>query len=195
MNWFGKIIQNYIDPTDTVLDLGCGIMQATTDILGEPGNLCCKVILGVDVFQKYLDHIKYRYPTLLMDLKNTAVFLDKSYDVVLCIDVLEHLEKMEAILLISEMERIARKLVIIYTPKDFVLNDDHVKEAWGFVNNPFQIHKSNISQEEFLGMGFKVNTTSIDGNTFAIKFIGYTEASIRPLRNKIMCILRRMLKL
>ncbi len=195
MNWFGKIIQKYVDPTDIVLDLGCGIMQSTTDILGETGNLCCKVVLGVDVFPKYLNHIKYRYPTILMDIRNTSVFLEKSYDVVLCIDVLEHLEKEEAIRLISEMERIARKSVIIYTPKDFVLNDDHVKEAWGFVDNPFQIHRSHISQEEFIKMGYKVSTTIIDENTFAMKTIEYTGVSPSAIRNKMICILKNALNI
>ena len=31
MNWLGKLIQKHVNSNDTVLDLGCGIMQATTD--------------------------------------------------------------------------------------------------------------------------------------------------------------------
>ena len=91
-------------PAKRVLDLGCGIMQATTDIRGTPGNegnLNCRTILGVDVFSKYLDQIKFEYPTLNIEITNTDIFVDQSYDVVICLDVLEHLTtKREAVKLL-----------------------------------------------------------------------------------------------
>ena len=33
MNWLGHVVQKYITIDDSVLDLGCGIMQATTNVL------------------------------------------------------------------------------------------------------------------------------------------------------------------
>jgi len=71
LNWLGEIIQNYVDKSDTVLDLGCGIMQATTDVIEKhpslsfrqklkgkmaiPSILNCKMIVGVDIWKEYLE--------------------------------------------------------------------------------------------------------------------------------------------
>ena len=33
MDWLGKIIQKYIKSEYIVLDLGCGIMKSTTDVI------------------------------------------------------------------------------------------------------------------------------------------------------------------
>lgn len=175
MNWLGKLIQEYVKPTDIVLDLGCGIMQATTDslgTLGNEGNLVCKTILGVDVHQPYLDRIKGRYPTLRLDVRRTDVFVDDSYDVVLCTDVLEHLPKPDALRILAEMERIARKYVIAYTPAEFHDNDEHVHEAWGMTDNEQQRHLSLVSQSEFKKFGYRIKTTDIDHNTLAVKRLG-----------------------
>jgi len=53
-------------------------------------------------------------------------FKQKSFDTVLCMEVIEHLEKEEAIRLIEDMEKIARKKIIITTPVGFW--EDYVHE-------------------------------------------------------------------
>ncbi len=174
MNWLGKKIQRHVGKNDTVLDIGCGIMQATTDFIGTPGNegnIKCKNIVGVDIDERYLNIVKQRYATIRLDVTQTSVFVDKSYDVVLCTDLLEHLEKDAAMKLLREMERIARKAVIAYTPKHFHSNEEHVAHAWGMDDNPHQAHKCLVSQDEFKAQGYDVETTEIDGNTFAVKKI------------------------
>lgn len=191
MNWLGKLIQPNIKKTDTVLDLGCGIMQATTDVLGEKGNLKCKSILGVDMHLKYLDRIKSNYSTIQTEVVNTKLFPDKSYDAVICLDVLEHIETNSALKLIGEMERIARKIVIIYTPREFHKNEEHIDDVWGMGKNPSQEHLSFISQEQFKKLGFKVNTTEIDHNTLAIKKLNYTPSGKVGFLKNIISKLKR----
>lgn len=87
MNWFGDFVQTQIDPENTVLDLGCGIMQATLDVLPAypKTKLQCKRLLGVDVYQPYLDFLKAKgIETLRHDLTQLPLPLkDKSFDVVL----------------------------------------------------------------------------------------------------------------
>ena len=155
-----------------MLDLGCGIMQATTDIRGTPGNegnLNCRTILGVDVFSKYLDQIKFEYPTLNIEITNTDIFVDQSYDVVICLDVLEHLTtKREAVKLLREMKRISRKCVITHTPSSFHSNDEHVHESWGLGGNKYQEHHILLSQDDFRKCGYETSLTEIDNNILAI---------------------------
>src|SRR3990167_11074146 len=100
MNWLGELISKEITYDDSILDLGCGIMSATDELEHK--------ILGVDIWDRYLNHIKDKFPTVKISMEETYRFMDKSYDVVLCLDVLEHLEYELALKIIDECKRIAR---------------------------------------------------------------------------------------
>ncbi len=76
-------------------------------------------------------------------------FPPNSFDAVLCLDLIEHLEKKEGRELIDKMEKWARKKVIIYTPNGFVLHED-------LKRNPLQEHKSGWTTEELGSLDFKV---------------------------------------
>lgn len=149
MNWLGELIQRNVDPSDTVLDLGCGIMQATK-------GLACKSILGVDIFRRYLEELKHEYQTLLLSVTNTSVFLDDAYDVVLCTDVVEHLEKEAALILLNECIRICRRVAVVYTPIIFRHNQQPEGGAWGLGENLHQLHKCILTKEELECSGYEV---------------------------------------
>ena len=74
-------------------------------------------------------------------------FKSKSIDVCGCFDLIEHLEKYEGENLIQEMERIARKQVIIFTPNGFL-----GQKAYN--NNVFQVHKSGYTWLDFEKKGY-----------------------------------------
>ncbi|AFS81875.1 class I SAM-dependent methyltransferase [Candidatus Nitrosopumilus sediminis] len=187
MNWLGEIIQNHVNSSDIVLDLGCGIMQATTDSIEKhpelstlerlkgkksiPANLNCKMIVGVDIWEKYLEKNKERYIVLKSNVENTEIFLDNSFDIVISLDVLEHMNEETSLKLLDEMERISRRKVIIYTPKQFELNEKNEEDAWGMGKNPYQLHKSLIKPEIFEKRGYNVTFPEPDKNTLAIKEI------------------------
>ncbi len=169
MNRLGKMIQKHIEPDDTVLDLGCGIMQATTDIVGVKENLKCKLIVGVELVSKYLDRIKDKYPTINTDVRNTNLFVDDSYDVVICTDVLEHLKLDDAIDLLKEMKRIARKKVVIYTPLLMESNEENVHDGWGMGENELQRHQCVVPHDALQDLGYEIALADIDGgNTFGV---------------------------
>lgn len=157
MNWLGTLIQPLVDKDDSILDVGCGIMQATDE-------LKCKNILGCDLFPKYLVHIKDRFQTVKISASELDRFMDKSYDIVMCLDVLEHLEKTKAVNVISELKRISRKKVIIYTPKEYNDNNESVENAWGLGYNEAQSHKCVIDRSDLIG--FDIN--EIEGGYFAV---------------------------
>ena len=156
MNWLGDEIQKYVSHDDIVLDLGCGIMQATSDTITK-GSLSCKTILGVEIVEKYVDRIKEKYPTIIGNVTDTSMFANDSFDVVICIDVLEHLEKEEALHVIGEMQRIARKHVIVYTPREFKANEENEDNAWGMGKNEYQLHKCLVDENNLTSLGFKVS--------------------------------------
>lgn len=189
MNWLGRIIQKEILEDDIVLDLGCGIMQATTDILNQTkfastrylldminykmensmkGNLKCRSILGCDIWDKYLQSTSMRYPTVKLSMDELGKFVDGSYDIVICLDVLEHLELDTSIRAIEEMKRITRKKVIIYTPSKYIDNNEHVKDSWHMGSNQYQAHRCFVNPHLLQDMGFKTSFPKPDYNTLGV---------------------------
>lgn len=149
--WITKHIQEHIKPEDTVLDIGCGIMGATS-------NMNCKSILAVDAWKPYLDTVKYKYPTMKMDIEKgfNASFIGNSYDIVMAIDFVEHITDKEiAFAVIEHMETVARKKVIIFTTEGYVEQKDGL--AWAKGNVKYQSHKIGITTNEFKMMGYDVS--------------------------------------
>lgn len=160
MNWLGELIQKELLETDSILDLGCGIMSTTKGIYNN--------ILGVDIWPRYLNEIKNKYNTVKISMEETDRFMDKSYDVVFCLDVLEHLEYPLALKIIDECKRIARRKVIIYTPSIHKDNSNAEKDAWGLGECIHQKHISVISKDDFLSRGFRVKDPMKDDSHYAI---------------------------
>lgn len=156
MNWLGQICQDNITMDDTVLDLGCGIQQANDDIKA-------KSVLGVDIWEVYLNHIKDNIPTCKISMDETSRFMDKSFDVVLCLDVVEHLDYDLALKVLDECKRIARKMAIIYTPNEFKDNDQLPSGAWGLGENIHQKHLCLIQKYDLTSRGYTVHNPMGDG--------------------------------
>lgn len=161
MNWLGKKVQGELEYYDSVLDLGCGIMQATN-------GMVCKSILCCDIFTPYLSKIRESVPTITLAMTELGRFVDDSYDVVISLDVIEHLEKQVGFDAITHMKRIARRKVIIYTPNEFDTNDDAVENTWGLGKNEYQRHRSLFTKQQLTDIGFKVSNDNPDAGNFAI---------------------------
>ena len=162
MNWLGGLVQKLVTESDTVLDLGCGIMTAID-------GLKYKSYLGVDVWMPYLEHIKHKQNVLQMDVtENLEQFLDDSYDVVLCLDLLEHLELKQADYVLSHLNRICRKKSIIFTPSKFDTNIEATKNAWDLGECSFQTHKCLIPRELLYKKQYSIRTDNTDGGYFGV---------------------------
>lgn len=160
MNWAGDFAQEHIDPSDSVLDLGCGIMQATMNFFTNypKTKLKCDKLLGVDIYEPYLDFLKEKgIQTLKHDLTDLPLPIpDKSYDVVLLMDILEHLSLIETAALEKEASRIARKKIIVISPSIFRSNIEHTMDVYGLGSNPLQKHRCFISREFLKEKGYDV---------------------------------------
>ena len=73
----------------------------------------------------------------------------KSFDCVVALDLIEHLDKSDGFKLIKIMESIARKKVIIFTPNGFLKQEPYDDNIW-------QEHKSGWEVDEMKDLGFQV---------------------------------------
>lgn len=77
------------------------------------------------------------------------IFGDQSFDYVVLLDVLEHLNKKSGRQLLLDLENVARKAVIISTPNGYVHQD-------AIDNNPWQRHLSGWTYNEMRSRGYGV---------------------------------------
>lgn len=151
MNELTPIIQKYITPKDSVLDLCCGIGTVMD-------NIKCRSMVAVDIYRPYIEAYKRKAPFTYFvceDALECARRNDKnSYDIVTCIDGIEHFTKRKAVQLINHMERVARKKVIIFTTDGFAKNEP--KDAWGIKGgDKYQKHICGFKPSYFKRKGYK----------------------------------------
>lgn len=130
-----------------VLDLGCG--------LGIAGELLnpkkTHHFTGIDFFQPYLDICKsngYYNQTIKADLVKMRL-TKKSYDVVLLLQILEHLTYTQAKSLIERVEKVTKDCIIVSLP-----NGDCRQEEYDY--NKLHIHRSTWTPVTLKALGFKV---------------------------------------
>lgn len=178
MNWLGKLVQNEITPADTVVSLGCGILQ---EIMG----LRCKSFLGIDIYEPYILRLQEQGINAICADITKFDFAKNKFDVVLALDILEHLEYPDAIKLINKTIKVANKKIIVYTPSKFFNNVDtdwrgNPKDVLEWMNsdvlssyknlgiNKYQEHKCLITEKELQNFGFKTTIDNTDKNIYAV---------------------------
>lgn len=132
----------------TILDIGCG--------KGEPMKFINRKglfeVVGADIFQPYLIGCKELgiYSECVRCDIRSLPFKRGSFDIVICMAVLEHLAKEEGINLIKDMECIGRKQIIIDVPRGAY--EQHIARD----GNPAQIHRSSWGPDDLKELGYTV---------------------------------------
>lgn len=143
-----KIIEKELVGCRTLLDVGCGGFSPLKDL-----NKKMQKSVGVDAFKPSIDAAKKRRThtenKVMNILKLRSFFKDKSFDCIVALDLIEHLTKEEGNKLLNDLEKIARKKVIIFTPNGFVPQGE-------YDGNTYQIHKSGWGFREMAKKGYKV---------------------------------------
>ena len=142
-----KVIEKELFGAKMVLDVGCGSWSPLANVKKTFYSV------GIDIHKPSIGEIKkkkihdeYKIGDVL---KIDKFFKPKSFDVVLALDVIEHFEKKESLNLIKQMEKIAKKKVVILTPNGFAKQD-------AYDGNLFQEHKSGWNISDFRRLGYKV---------------------------------------
>ncbi|MGE5505000.1 MAG: class I SAM-dependent methyltransferase [Actinomycetota bacterium] len=133
----------------SVLDVACGLSFKSQYIDAE-------VRVGVDIYRPYLERIEASVPFAVVNadaMRIGELFLPRSFDLVLLLDVVEHLDKADSLKLIAMAEEIARVAVIIETPRGYVPQN---LDIWGHGGHEFQTHRCGWEVEELEAMGYKV---------------------------------------
>ena len=112
---------------------------------------------GIEGFATYLTPVHhYAYNRLMigdaMDLLSPTCgtpggkLSDQSYDLVIAIDILEHFDTATGQAFLQQCQRVARRCVLVSTPKLFVAQDIDA--------NPFENHRSVWSEAQLAAAGF-----------------------------------------
>jgi|GEM_PF-1365629 len=138
-------------PAEIVLDIGCGIRPQP--YLRPLVHICC------EPFDQYLERLEeelrgeHDRSYLLMKAtwaEAVRLFPPKSVDTVFLVDVVEHVEKEEAVSLLGQTAGIARRQVALFTPLGFYPQDSaDGPDAWGLDGGKWQEHRSGWSPEDF----------------------------------------------
>ena len=149
---------------NSVLDVGCGswspLAKVKKNFYSEGFDIHRPSIKKIE---RTKTHDKYK----IGDAERIDKFYEpKSFDAVMALDLIEHLEKKNGLRLLKKMEAIAKKKVIVLTPNGFIKQDS-------IEDNPYQVHQSGWTVEELKKLGYKVYGMR------GLKFIRGEKASIR----------------
>jgi len=129
----------------TVLDVGCGAGGPMLNV-PKPSRL-----VGVDAFGPSLEALAARgvYDQLVQGIIGQVDLGAEGFDAVVCLDVIEHFDKAEALALVARLEGLGRRKVILATPNGF-------QPQSPVDGNPFQEHKCGFCVDELWGLGYRV---------------------------------------
>lgn len=144
-----------------VLDVGCGLGEWGFLIRTKKTGL--PQIYGIDIWHP---HLKKLLPLgLYSGLARVKVpdlpFKNKSVEISIACEILEHLPKTLGHVLLQELERITKKMIVVSAPVNYPQ-----AELYG---NPFERHVSNWTPDDFSQMGYKTKIVLINKLTKSTK--------------------------
>jgi len=127
------VIALIVEKGKTYLDIGGG--YGKWPYLMKISHKPPEIIIGGDIDDKAVRFVKNHQTydhSLFFDARYVP-FRDKTFDTVLCLEVIEHLEKKAADLLFADSERVAKEKVVISTPllgANYWYKDDYHISKW-----------------------------------------------------------------
>lgn len=144
-------LNTLITEEDTLLDIGCGTKAISTATNAER-------ITTLDAWKPF-------EPDIWCDMGRIDKLPceNESFDVILMLDVIEHLSKGHGFTILKDLKRIARKFIIVLTPLWWDPNLDCVMDPESpYYENNFDKHKSLWEAKDFIGFERITAISSLD---------------------------------
>jgi len=143
------------DFPERVCDLGCGRGvwgYLTRFILSSYRPDKEAYLIGVDIHRPYLEFVrKYKvYDDIILASVTQLPFKDKSINVILTIELIEHLSKDEGLVFLDEVERVCTDKIVLTTPNGFWSRK-------GSLDIPPEVHRSGWHVKDFKKRGYKIH--------------------------------------
>ena len=142
-----KEFQKLFKDNKKVLDIGCG-KNSPSMFITHP-TFC----VGIEKYKPDLEAAKQSQTHdefhELDALSCKEYFGENKFDACVTFDVIEHLTKEDGLKLLSDMEKMASKRVVIFTPNGFLPQQ-------GFEKGDFQEHLSGWDIDEMRALGYNV---------------------------------------
>jgi hypothetical protein len=144
------MVYSAIDPScRVVIDMGCGRGAVMNSLRQIDGGRRLGYCVGLDLSLQSVSIAKPSYDDILVADVRSPPFRERSAGTVLCLDVIEHLDKSEGRKVIDLMETIARGTCVFFTPVG-------PNEQPATPDNPYQEHKSSWFPSDFESRGYIV---------------------------------------
>ena len=130
-----------------MLDLGCG--DGEFGLILRTRLKLLEYTVGLDIDVENVRKSKNKYHDVILGDVRKPPFRDNSFDVVCMFEVLDHLEKRDAIKVLDNLEKLAKRLVILSCPHG---SPRGVREE----TNIWQRHRSDWFPNELRSKGYKV---------------------------------------
>jgi SAM-dependent methyltransferase len=141
-------LETAVGEAEAVLDVGCGGNSPLGRFARRPARS-----VGVDLYLPWLQESRRKGihdDCVALDvLQIERRFGPSAFDVLLCCDLLEHLDKADGEELLRQMEQVASRRVVVLTPNGFLPQE----ATWG---NPYQVHRAGWTATELRARGYQV---------------------------------------
>jgi ubiquinone/menaquinone biosynthesis C-methylase UbiE len=130
-----------------VLDVGCGCGSWYPALPFD-----CEWV-GIDMWLPYLCQQRFQSRDLVRGSATKLPFHRRTFCIVLCIEILEHLSRDDGARMLKEAKRVAKRAVVVTTPTDPL-----GRHSQGQINrNPHERHITATSSRRLVSLGFNVH--------------------------------------
>lgn len=104
---------------------------------------------GIEAFPDYITPVHdYAYNEILIgNALQILQGVNRKYDLVLAIEILEHLEKEDGLMFLQLLESICGGTILLTTPKEFIVQE--------YPANPYENHRSFWTPDDLKSIGFQ----------------------------------------
>jgi dolichol-phosphate mannosyltransferase len=158
-----RIILDFLDQRDSVLDVGCGSSRIVVAL---------PKAVGFDIAQRKLRWLRPRHDTLVRGEGRSLPFAGESFDAVLCSEVLEHVP--DPLVMLRELDRVLRPggTLILGTPDYGRWSWRALERLYGFVV-PGGYARQHVSRFTHRALAARLDAFAYE--VLECRYVGYCE--------------------